>query len=206
MERRRFLEIVTTVSAVGIAGCSGSSENGDSGGTDDSSGNEDSGGTDDGGGNEDSGGTDDGGGNEDSSGTDDGGGSTRGGAQQSSSIAVAEAYYTADSAEAASDFVHPASDLEPDPVEYSDELEVTFLEGEIIAEDADIQVLEDRELSPFSITETVLENIRQSEQVHLVEATLEYQSGDESDEVPQMILPATDGGDWYVLDEPAQTA
>jgi len=187
MRRRRFLGIATTVSAVGVAGCSGGSENGDNGGNDDSDENGD-------------------GGETDSSGTDDGSGGTQGNAQQSSSIAVAEAYYTADSAEAASDFVHPASDLEPNPGEYSEELEVEFLEGEIIAEDVDIQVLEDEELDVYSITEAVLEDVNESEDVHLVEATFEYRADGESDEGSQMVLSATDDGDWYVLDTPAQTA
>ncbi len=131
--------------------------------------------------------------------------STQGGAQQSSSIAVVEAYYTANSAEAASELVHPASDLEPNPAEYVDDFEVEFLEGEIIAEDIDIQTLEDEELTVFSISEAVLEEVNSDERTHLVEGTFEYQADDGSEDVPQILLPATNDGDWYVLDKPAQT-
>jgi len=176
MKRRRFLGIATTASVVGIAGCSGGGENQDSDGNTDSEANGDS------------------------------DGSTQNGAPQSSSVAVAGAYYTADSVEAASEFVHPASDLEPNSAEYTDDFEVEFLDGEIIAEDVDTEYLEDEELALVDITESVLENIRESGQVHLVEATFEYTADGESDEGTQTPLCATDDGDWYVLDTPAETA
>jgi len=179
LNRRRVLKTFgASVVMAGLAGCSGNDNDSDDDATE----------------------TDG-----DSEGNDDSSGSTQGGAQQSSSIAVVEAYYTANSAEAASEFVHPASDLEPDPAEYVDDFEVEFLEGEIIAEDIDIQALEDENLAVFAITETVLEEVNRDEQTHLVEGTFEYQADGESEEVPQILLPATNDGDWYVLDTPAQT-
>jgi hypothetical protein len=186
MKRRRFLGIATTASVVGLAGCGGGGENDDSGGNTDSTENGDS--------------------EENTDSTENGDDSAQDGGQQSSSIAVAEAYYTAESVETAGEFVHPASDLEPNSSEYTDQFEVEFLEGEVIAEDVDIQVLEDEGLALYEITEEVLEDINESEGVHLVEATFEYTSGDESDEVPQTVLTATDDSDWYVLDTPAETA
>jgi len=175
MQRRRFLGLATTALVVGIAGCSSGGENGDTGGT------------------------------TDSEATTDSGGNTQNDAPQSSSVAVAGAYYTADSVEAASEYVHPASDLEPNSAEYTDDFEVEFLEGEIIADNVDLQDLEDEELTLFAISESVLEDVREGEQVHLVGATFEYQFDDGSSENSQTILPATNDGDWYVLDTPAQT-
>lgn len=188
MRRRRFLEIATTVSVVGIAGCSGGSENEDSGEDTETDASGDS--------SEDT----------ETEETGDSSGSTQSGDPQSSSIAVAGAYFTAENAEAASELVHPESDIEPNPAEFSEDFEVEFLDGEIIAEDVDSQYLEAEELTLSDITESVLESVRESEEVHLVEATLEYQSDGDTGEGTQTLLCATDDGDWYVLDKPAQTA
>jgi len=186
MKRRRFLGIVTTASVAGIAGCGGGgettdTENGDDGETTDTE-NGDDGET-----------------------TDSDDGSTQGD-PQSSSVAVTEAYYTADSAEAASEFIHPESNHEPNSADYGGEFDIGFTDGEVIAEDVDVEALEAEALALDSIAEETLEDIRESEDVHLVEGTLVVTADGESSEITQWLLTATDDGDWYVLDQPAQTA
>jgi len=109
---------------------------------------------------------------------------------------VVEAYFTADDADEASDYVHPDSpfaDMESEDGG-DEENDFEFESAETQSEDIDMSYLEDEELGP-GMEESAFTSVVEEEDVAHVVATVSV-DGEEAD---QHVITATNDGDWLVL-------
>ena len=136
---------------------------------------------------------------------------------------VAEAYYEAagdGDEDEAEGLLHPESQIEIDQDDEMIEFESIEADAEAVAEDIDASELAefdsgmegDPEIQPGNLSSDELDDIADGEEVTLVETDLEVEiseveEGDPEEveaffeEEPVHVITATDGGEWFVLDD-----
>jgi len=131
----------------------------------------------------------------------DGGGDT--GSSEAVAEAIARAAIEGDT-DTAEDLIHPDAPFDPSANEDDGQSdfqgEINSIETSVEISDFTADNVQEVRNFGMQVTEDTVSSVAENEDIELVRATVELEQEGETSEVPLMVLAATDGDDWLVLD------